>query len=173
MVRDIPARPTGIYKSKLEKAWASFFVDYGIPFIYEPQRVGNWRPDFLLTDSKILIETKPSREIADEEIAPKINSMLKAAKKHDVVVIVAPPDVDNCGFITNIYMFAEGSRWGFDPPLLVKLTEIGIPQFVTCTVCHHYFLIGWGSYQCRCCGSYDGDHLIITALFKPTQESSV
>lgn len=46
------------FRSRLEATWASFFDLAGMPWEYEPVRLGGWMPDFRLFD-RFLCEVKP------------------------------------------------------------------------------------------------------------------
>lgn len=86
-------KKTGIYRSKLEQAWARFFVDCGIPFIHEPKYYDNWLPDFELIDCRALLEIKPTVKIAREELKGKEEGLWLANQKHDIVVLVGRPKI--------------------------------------------------------------------------------
>ena len=175
--RVIPAKTTGIYRSLLEQSWARCFVDFGIPFVHEPQYYGNWLPDFFLPDCKALIEIKPTIEIADAEIPAVLSGMFQAYKAHhDIVVIVGEPYGDT---ISRIHKFADVTALDYSlSPALKKLMpdydpEPTIDKFfdrqaelVRCLECRAYFFIGLNAWTCRHCGAYNGDqHFEGTKLF--------
>lgn len=174
---------TGIYRSKLEQAWAMFFVECGIPFIHEPKYYGNWLPDFELTDCRVLIEVKPTVKIADEEVPEKREGMeLAVNEKYDVVILIGQPRLGREGIgidmsvpspagLAKLQVYQELYEKGEAPAILLNIYEfmdytysdwgcasVGWGGFVQCTECGAYFLIGEGIYVCRHCGFYEGDH---------------
>lgn len=149
----------GIYRSKLERNWALFFTQLGILFKYEPQYYYDWLPDFELMDSGVLVEIKPTLEIAWIEIPERFPGMRLAAHgRRDVVLLIGQPSISKEGSLNNIGGFADCTYNDTQSELVYfsKFWAAEVVRFVKCRNCKHYFFIGIGSGVCRICSHYDG-----------------
>lgn len=152
-MRTIPAKPTvygGLqFRSRLEAKWAAFFDTLGWPHEYEPMDLAGWIPDFLLKlDTPVLVEVKPATTI--EEMFSYTAKIDAADTSYEVLIVGASPIFDDgCG-LPFIGLTREGEhRWG---------TGWGGAWAFSCDGKHFGFCHEQGSYQCRVCGRYDGDH---------------
>ena len=146
MVHDIKPIPTvysGIhFRSKLEAQWAKFFDAMEIKWIYEPEGYqlsdGTWYlPDFYLPDSKQWFEVKG---VMSDKDMNKISLLAKDSLKD---VVVGLPGGE-------FYMYSSEDNFFHDPVYINECSECGKKSFMNSN----------GSYQCQCCGEYDGDHFI-------------
>lgn len=143
------------FRSRLEARWAVFFDTLGIEYEYEPegftfQDGTKYLPDFYLPQSKQFFEVKGVLKHKDMH---KIEAAVKAGL--DVVIgyddgkfqaLSSWPD-DEC----------ESLSWVFDSP--------GESYLCKCKTCGNYWFLGIvGSFTCRCCGEYDGDHHMSTVM---------
>ena len=137
-----------LFRSKLEAEWAKFFDSFKIPWIYEAEgfefRDGTrYLPDFYLPDAHQWFEVKGIMNNIDLH---KIE-MLGTESKKDV--IVGYPDGD-AQMLDVGWFDGSNDTIEWDNPFLNFCSECGKYSFMT----------WWGSYECRCCGAYDGDHLV-------------
>ena len=137
-----------LFRSKLEAEWAKFFDSLSIPWIYEPEGFQfsdgtRYLPDFYLPDAHQWFEVKGIMENYDKH---KIE-MLALATKKDVVVGFSDGKVEMCdvGWLDDVF-----GLWDWDAAFLNDCPVCGKKCFIT----------GWGSYRCRCCDAYDGDHYL-------------
>jgi len=79
----IPTEYNGrTYRSRLEARWAAFFDRVGLAHEYEPFDLGEWSPDFLLTDLDCLVEIKPLTDL-DLDVWRKLVGACRARKLLD------------------------------------------------------------------------------------------
>jgi hypothetical protein len=144
----IKTRYKGIlFRSKLEAEWAKFFDSLLMPWAYEPEGFvfddgTKYLPDFWLPDAKQWFEVKGVLDEVDKHKIEKLGT----ESQHDVIVGYSNGRVN---------MFDVG--W--------ESTAWDIPFLNQCPVCQKKcFITPWGSYHCRCCGAYDGDHYLSPIL---------
>ena len=134
-----------LFRSKLEAQWARTFDYFGISWIYEPEgyRFGNgimYLPDFYLNDSNQFFEVKGIMQDLDRL---KIETLMKEAHK-DVVV----GNADGTFEIWDSQ--GNDEHWKPSDSALCK-----------CKTCGKYwFMNSVLTWNCRCCGEYEGDHHI-------------
>ena len=136
------------FRSRLEAKWAVFFDTLGIKWEYEAEGVdlGNglyYLPDFYLPDSKQFFEVKGVMNDVDQD---KVNALID--KGYSVTVGYSDGKFVSCDLFgeetdgKRIFVPAQDQSW------LGK-----------CYSCGKYFFTGSiGTYECQCCGYYDGDH---------------
>ncbi len=139
------------FRSRAEARWAVFFDALGIPFIYEPEGFefddGTlYLPDFYLPTMKTFFEVKGIMSDADYH---KISSLGKSG-----------------------YPVAVGySDMTFQSPAnyleeTFALDEKEYSCLAKCQKCGNYYFIGYsGSFECLCCGHYDGDSTMIVHAY--------
>ena len=70
-----------LFRSRLEMKWAAFFLSWGTPYDYEPERYGpeglGYLPDFRLPVLGLFLEVKPASRFGED--APDIRRAVKAA----------------------------------------------------------------------------------------------
>lgn len=136
------------FRSKLEAQWAKLLDHYGIPWAYESEGYEfedgtRYLPDFWLPDSKQWMEVKG---IMNDKDMHKC-MMLAKESGHDVVI----------GYPNGRCTFIEYDPEGKDLFFGDEDTQCRIDK---CSECGKLFFHGEGSYYCRCCGAYDGDHYL-------------
>ena len=132
------------FRSRLEARWAVFFDSLSIPYVYEPEglNIGGvyYLPDFYLPDCNQFFEVKGVMSELDEK---KIDALIKAG--YSVTI-----SYDN-GF------FRSCDNWSYPGDKHFELTTC-YSQLCRCTTCKKYWFMGnLGTWQCQCCGGYDGD----------------
>jgi len=171
-----PTRYGGVlYRSRLEARWAAFFDFLGWPHVYEPLDLKGYIPDFILTFpyAPILVEVKPElylKDLARHEAKIRLSGWGEEALV--VGAVLFPRTGDYFGTVIGII----GEHWdepgneqfNFDSaPLIVcdGLTDddfkkaendpnwTGYPNHS-----HYSFRSESGSWRCRLCGTYRGDH---------------
>ena len=154
--RAIPTRYAGVnFRSMLESRWAAFFDAMQWRWLYEPQELGGYIPDFVLTfERPILVEVKP--EYSFEALGSHFSKIRKSGWLGRAMVVGVAPIRhgynDNEMAIGSIE--CEESALGDDETVgrdVARLTE--------CTECkRHSMVVLWGAWSCLLCGYYDGDH---------------
>jgi len=135
------------FRSRAEARWAVFFDALSIKYIYEPEGFVLpenicYLPDFYLPESNTFFEVKG---IMTDKDADKIKSLLKHSGKH---VAVGYPDMS----------FQASDDW-WSGSQGYEFTTKSSSLLVKCLCCGKYYFMGNnGSYVCRCCDAYDGDH---------------
>lgn len=138
-----------LFRSKLEAEWAKFFDAIDIPYIYEPEGFEfedgtRYLPDFYLPDANQWFEVKGIMNDIDKH---KIE-MLGNESKKDVIV-----------------GYSDGKTEMYDVGWLPHAISWEIPFINDCPCCRKKcFITGWGSYRCRCCDAYDGNHYLHAIL---------
>lgn len=156
-IKAIRTRYNGIlFRSKLEAQWAKFFDSLNIPWIYEPEGFvfsdnTMYMPDFYLPDSEQWFEVKGIMNDADSH---KINMLCKEGV-HDVVI-----------------GYANGEFEMYDTELC--WIDKGLTFLNQCTQCGKYsFMNSIGSWHCRCCNAYDGDHYVNLIAYGDGSDSNL
>ena len=137
------------FRSRLEARWAVFFDTLGIEYIYEPEGFTfpagtNYLPDFYLPKMNTFFEVKGIMSYKD---AHKIEQLRAHSGK----------------FVTVGYgdMTFEADSWGGEDEngkLITEPDSKDMSWLALCTECQQYYFMGsMFSWQCRCCGAYDGD----------------
>ena len=137
------------FRSRSEARWAVFFDTLGIEYIYEPEGFTfpdgtNYLPDFYLPKMNTFFEVKG---IMSDKDAHKIEQLRAHSGK----------------FVTVGYgdMTFEADSWGGEDENGKPITEPDskdMSWLALCTECQQYYFMGsMFSWQCRCCGAYDGD----------------
>lgn len=133
------------FRSRLEARWAVFFDAAGIKYLYEPEGFEmedgtKYLPDFYLPDMNTFFEVKGVMDRVDEH---KIESLLKESGKYVAI------GYDEMEFQASNDWWGEG----------ITLTDKESSRLVQCKFCGKPYFMGLdGSFECRCCGEYDGDH---------------
>lgn len=154
------------FRSRLEARWAVFFNALNIKYEYEPEGFvlsdgTYYLPDFYLPESKTFFEVKG---IMSDKDMHKIKKLIKDSQR---------PVVIGC---SDMSFYACDFWWDEDFALTDKESSV----LVHCPTCGKYYFSGInGSYECLCCGDYDGDHNFYIVcygdwenerLWKPTDE---
>jgi hypothetical protein len=171
-IKAIPTKYSGvIFRSKMESLFARWCDEYRQKWIYEPEGLTNGKdcylPDFLLPDSKMIVEIKPALFI---EETFKLDMLIKDMAFDKLTIAVIEPvhsgkinDYwrDNHGI--NVIKFS-------DQPISVDL-HCDEPHRVWedkdqifwgfCQECGAFGICGNGSWACKGCGYYDGDNTIL------------
>lgn len=135
------------FRSRLEARWAVFFDAMGIPYVYEPEGFvlsdgTMYLPDFYLPDSDTYAEIKGVMSDKDQN---KIEQFMKDSKKDFLI-----------GY-ENIH-FQACDIFGSDDNSDFALSEEENSVMCQCYSCKKIFFTGLlGSYECKCCGYYNGD----------------
>lgn len=129
------------FRSRLEARWAVFFDSLNIPWLYEEEGLSidnEWYlPDFYLPDCKQFFEVKGIMSDKDES---KIKALI--SKGYSVTI----------GYDNGRFQACDYGEDGFE------LSEIGDSWLCQCVYCKKYWFLGSIlSYECQCCGIYDGD----------------
>ena len=137
------------FRSRLEARWAVFFDALGIEYIYEPEGFTfpdgtNYLPDFYLPKMNTFFEVKG---IMGADDVHKIEQLRAHSGKF---VAIGYGD-----------MTFEADSWcGEDEngkPLTIPDSK-DMSCLALCTECQQYYFMGYtATWQCRCCGAYDGD----------------
>jgi len=154
------------FRSKLESKTAQALDTFGIPWEYEPKGYklsnGLWyKPDFLLPVAHQYIECKG---VMDEADIAKIMGLV-----NDTSYQVLALSYDNAMLFMKYWNESNADIVTYDEYL----------RFGRCSECGGKFIYcGMDTYQCTCCGEYDGDHHLgdyadiesATQLFQYAQE---
>lgn len=138
------------FRSKLESKTAQSLDNIGIPYAYEPNGYklsnGLWyKPDFYLTKAHQYIECKG---VMDEKGIAKIMGLVEDTERAVVVV----------GY-DKVMMF----MYFFNDITSGIVNYSGDIYIGKCTQCgEKFFYCGEDTYECPCCGAYDGDHYLGT-----------
>ena len=157
VVKGVVAKPTvyqGIqFRSRLEARWAAFFDRLGWPYEYEPFECGGWIPDFLLKlHTPVLVEVKPAA--TSRELGDYVRKIDVSTAVHEVLLVGVSPflDADRCfGLLRDrLWDYGWAEAWHFG------CTGMSARQPE-----HEFgFCSSEGSYECRVCGAWNGDHHI-------------
>ncbi|MBQ1810047.1 MAG: hypothetical protein II016_02800 [Erysipelotrichaceae bacterium] len=134
------------FRSRLEARWAVFFDTLGIKYEYEPEgfKMSDgtlYLPDFYLPESKQFFEVKG---IMTEVDMHKITQFIEDSGQP-------------CAIGYSDFTF-EACDWWWDEGFKLNRNKHE-SCLVCCSKCGKYYFAGIvGSYQCQCCGAYDGDH---------------
>lgn len=134
------------FRSRLEARWAVFFDTLGIKYEYEPEgfKMSDgtlYLPDFYLPESNQFFEVKG---IMTEVDMHKITQFIKDSGRP-------------CAIGYSDFTF-EACDWWWDDGFELNRNKHE-SCLVCCSKCGKYYFAGIvGSYQCQCCGAYDGDH---------------
>jgi hypothetical protein len=77
------------FRSRLEAKWAAFFDQCGWRWSYEPFDLYGWIPDFLIGESRTLVEIKPY--MTAEEFADTQQKIIAAGYRDKVVLLGLDP----------------------------------------------------------------------------------
>lgn len=136
------------FRSRLEARWAIFFDALNIKYFYETEGLvlpngEYYLPDFYLPASKTFFEVKG---VMSEKDMSKISQLLSCNKN----VAIGYPDMS---FQACEQFPAYGQK---DDGYSLSCKEES--WLIYCYACNEYHFIGaLGSWECRCCGYYDGD----------------
>lgn len=134
------------FRSKLESKTAQALDNIGIEYVYEPDGYklsnGMWyRPDFWLPKAHQFIECKGVMHDTD---SAKIYGLVEDTSR-DVLVL----GYDNAVMVMRFWRMT-------DSEVTTYKSGIWLSQ---CTECAGmWFAADCDTYQCACCGAYDGDH---------------
>lgn len=156
-----------LFRSKLEAEWAKFFDSLSIPWLYEPEGYQftdgtMYLPDFWLPDSKQWFEVKGLMNDKDQHKM----EMLCLESGHDVVIGYPDGEFSMMDLWHNSdspSLFDPYLRDEPEPTRFNHVEAFGkVDTYLNrCKRCGQYsFMESCGSYQCQCCGAYDGDHYI-------------
>ena len=164
-IKAIPTVYGGVqFRSRLEAQWASFFDLAGWKWQYEPFDLDGWAPDFLIAgQTQTLVEVKPILMFPydEDEMFGMVRraagkAIAHANKGDDYEVVVA-----GIGPFDSIH----GHAWG----MIVEPDEC-----LDYAVCYRGigddrldYAAGYGSYEYRIGGQYDGDHHLISCQGEP------
>lgn len=141
-----------LFRSRAEARWAVNFDGLGIKYYFEPEgfrfKDGTcYLPDFYLPESKTFFEVKG---VLDEESESKIRHL----EGEGFFVAVGYSDLS----------FQAEDWWWYKDDTgrpITSMTSKSSSALNKCRKCGKYSFIGLnGSYQCRICGAYDGDHYL-------------
>ena len=161
----IPTIYTGIrFRSRLEAKWAMFFDYLQWPWLYEPIDLDGYIPDFIINlHDEILVEVKPGT--TTEDLGYATHKIDKSWKRQAIVVGAAVPlpgcDQSNSDSYPCIGIFNEQGEFGLDGWLECVLFRCGKCQRLSPASIE-------GSYRCRVCSAWDGDH-----LFNPAEVNDI
>lgn len=139
------------FRSKLEATWAAMFDLLGWPWIYEPEDLGSYIPDFLIRgrETDWYVEVKaPSVWQADQ--AQIIQKAAVALLKNDLLILTG-------GFERSSYFqtFEFGNLVDGEGVDAAHLHFDGE---------HYDFIGGWGSWSTRLMPHYDGNSFAESGL---------
>lgn len=150
-MQSIKTRYNGIeFRSGLEARWAKFFDWYLIKWVYEPEGYQmsdgtRYLPDFYLPDQDQFFEVKGIMNVKDMH---KIEMLVKEA--HKAVIIGLPDGAIEIADITHI-----DNEWIYE----YFANDVCM---ALCRKCGKWWFMNTiYSFECRCCGEYDGDHHIL------------
>ena len=135
------------FRSRLEARWAVFFDAAGIKYEYEPEGFvmsdgTKYLPDFYLPESKTFFECKGIMSEFDQH---KVDMFVKES---GYAVAIGYQNMTFCAC----------DQWDDD---CFTLTKKFCSALMRCTECGNVQFIGTsGSWQCRCCGAYDGNSYV-------------
>ena len=115
-----------LFRSRLEARWAAFFDLLEWRWIYEPDDLGQWAPDFALIGltRPIYVEVKPI-SAPDEETIIK---MLTSPGEHLLVGLGPLGEGCCCGGSQRIGWFVEHSFHATDDAALIRVNFPGLPN---------------------------------------------
>ena len=135
------------FRSRLEARWAVFFDAAGIKWEYEPEGFvmsdgTKYLPDFYLPESKTFFECKGIMSDFDQH---KVDMFVKESR---YAVAIGYQNMT----------FRASDFWGDE---CFTLTTKDNSALIRCTECRKVQFMGLsGSWQCRCCGAYDGNSYV-------------
>ena len=133
------------FRSRLEARWSILFDAMGIKYIYEPQGFALsdgtcYLPDFYLPEMNQFFEVKGVLDSADKK---KIVQFINESKKPLTI------GYDDFTFSTCSNFVDDG----------YSLEQESDSILMKCNKCGKYYFTGvGGSWECSCCGYYDGDN---------------
>lgn len=147
------------FKSRFEANMAYLLDLFKIKWLYEPYSILlpnglHYMPDFYAPDIKLWIECRGYETDDGEEqiktfaeliVNNKIGQILGKKRKFNLTdYLVIKPEA--------VYFYEAEERFGYG------VTQ-GCVAICRCRKCKEFFIIGLeGSYKCRRCGYWDGDH---------------
>lgn len=161
-IKAIPQVYNGVrLRSKLEARWAAFFDDIGMNWLYEAEGVdldGLWYlPDFWLPDCRTFFEVKGLWNDLDQE---KVARLHRKALAENIMVAVGQSERRNL-VVGSVRATPEDLLFGMTTPEGIPVINYRDTFLAICTACGKpWILTTEGSYQCRSCGEWDGDHQI-------------
>lgn len=105
------------FRSKLESLWAKEWDELDLTWVYEPSWARtsevSYQPDFYLEDINLVVEVKPTLQLAENESKWKVglSAICRAYEVHGRCVVGPPHDLKNVFHITN-----EGELEGWHKP---------------------------------------------------------
>lgn len=153
-MKAIPTNYNGIeFRSKLEASYAKTFDDLDIKWTYEHNgyEIGGvkYLPDFWLPEISTFLEVK--------------GPAVPGAEKARNLAVALNPESDACWFPKKLVVI--GNEMG-ELRLASDDSHVSLAQ---CENCKRYWLMPDScSYQCRTCGTRDGDHHIMRSFCKLT-----
>ena len=132
------------FRSRLEARWAVFFDAIGIKYLYEPEgyRLSDgtcYLPDFYLPEMNSFFEVKGELKLTDER---KIKQFISETKQPVTI-----------GFDDFTFTACSDYR-----PDYYHMDFKNQSVLAKCNKCNKYFFTGIsGSWECQCCGYYNGD----------------
>jgi hypothetical protein len=168
--RAIPTIYNGThFRSKLEADWARSFDTLGIEWEYEKvgQYFGNtfYYPDFFLPKSRQYVEVKG---VFQPDDCKKVQALLNHAKPR-------PFTGEWCPDITIVACVPGGVFYGWERTDVPAETwydfltkQARRVELFACTECRGWwFAVADESFKCQCCGAYDGNHHLASAVPSP------
>ena len=137
------------FRSRAEARWAVFFDALDIKYLYEPEGFElndgtRYLPDFYLPESDTFFEVKG---IMTDKDMHKIESLISDLNK-PCCIGYSDMTFNSCNNMWNEYYY---------------LAKKEASVLVRCSECGKYYFAGLdGSFECKCCGAYDGDHYFDT-----------
>lgn len=150
-----------LFRSRLEARWAAMFDLLDWHWTYEPGvDAHKYIPDFVIHgESPLMVEVKPAIVANDYEAAHRRSARaLGDTWTGDILIIGIDPVVT---------AIDNWTTWGIDGYPAAGLMDEGpdgcldAGLWATCRRCDQPAIFhSIGSYKCRPCGHYEGDHLI-------------
>lgn len=157
-------KPTREYKSKLESVVADWLTNLKIPFVYEPEtyrtKIGNYTPDFYLTQINTYIEVKPKIMDCVKESYTNLLKQFSKEKKADVLLLTPSTEFIYYEYHATSYINNQETN-------IPEIWQDNDAAIGKCSKCNTIFFtsnVGW--YNCRHCNTHKGDHDLINNLLE-------
>jgi hypothetical protein len=168
-IKAIPTKYREVtFRSRMEATFAIWCDQNRFKWVYEPEGLTNGRqrylPDFLLPDSKMLVEIKPAIVIAETS---KLDMFFESDGFDDYALVVIEMNNNRMEVLQYAAPAQHGCRsgWAIDEEIYL----VGV-----CYRCRSFLINAQNdSWMCPGCGFYDGDETIVTLEDDPTRSRYV
>lgn len=160
-VRGIPTLYRGVMmRSRSEARWAAFFDELRWPWIYEPQDLDGYIPDFalLFANGSLLVEVKGHATDLEELLAFERKVERSGWRREALIVGCSPWEIESAqpllGWFGERETIAGSLEWSWGDARLFECLSCGSTSILAAA----------GSWHCRVCGDGHGNEHVGAAL---------